>query len=166
MKENGTIISPEKVRADANPGYNDTLTILEGPYEGLKFRYDAVWFDAENHPELGLQFHYKLLNGVIDNPNDKEDFEHAIAHLLHEHMKKTQAENGIIVFKGGKDSTAEEVMEHLESRIEVPGMPQKNLAQQIMQAPGVFMGKEKEGATNFLDRLAAQGQAAMGKSNK
>jgi hypothetical protein len=160
MKENGTIINPEKVSLEANPGYNDTLTILEGPYEGLKFRYDAVWFDEENHPELGLQFHYKLLNGVIDNPEDREDFEHAIAHLLHAHMKKTQAENGIIVFKGGQDPSPEEFMEHLE------GAQPKNLAQQIMQDPGVFLGREKETATNFLDRLAAQGQAAMGNINK
>lgn len=158
-----TFIDPAEVSTSACEGHNDTLTILSGPYEGLKFRYDAVWFDDKN-PQLGLQFHYKLLNGALEDP---KDFEHAIAHLLHNQMKKTLSEAGI-VFRGGIDPTREEFMEHLESKlsqpvIEFPDAPQKNLAQQIMQAPGVFQAKEKESAMSFLDRLAAQGQAEMGK---
>lgn len=152
-----TILDPSEVSTEANPGHNDTLTILKGPYEGLRFRYDAVWYDDQN-PKLGLQFHYKLLNGVIDSDEDRADFEHAIAHLLHKQMKKTLAESGVIVYKGGTDSSRDELMDHLDV-----GNPEKNLAQQIMQAPGVFLGKKEESASNFLDRLAAQGMAAMKK---
>lgn len=160
-----TVIDPSKVKmTPSEGGLNDTLTILEGPYEGLQFRYDVVWIDPVN----GIQFKYSTLNGTLDEP---EDFEQAISRLLAEQLS-SQLESGNLIMNGGREASPEEMLRFMDENygvkpeaptpeIEIPGNPTKNVAQMIMQQPGVFAANQNESAMTFLDRLAAQGMAAM-----
>jgi len=161
-----TVIKTNEVTRSACPGHNDTLTVTNGVYEGLQFRYDTIGVD----PVRGIQFNYSVLNGTLD---EKDDFEQAISRLLAELLHE-QMESNNLFYNGGVEATPEEMLKYMEENygvtpdapapvIEIPGEPQKNLAQQIMQAPGVFTAKKEESAKTFLERLAAQGMAAMGK---
>lgn len=161
-----TIINVNEVTRSPCEGHNDTLTITGGVYEGLQFRYDTIGVD----PVKGIGFDYTVLNGVLE---DKDDFEQAISRLL-AGLLGQQLESNNLFYNGGSEATPEEMLEFMEKNygvkpeapapiIELPGEPQKNLAQQIMQAPGMFTAKKEENAMSFLDRLAAQGMAAMGK---
>ena len=156
-----TVLEPSQVRASACDGHNDTLTILTGPYEGLQFRYDVVWLD-DKQPEKGIQFHYTCLNGT-PNPDDKEDFEHAIAYMLHKQYW-TNLETGNLVFSGGTNPEVDAELKQMEEEFKggtSMEISETSLASSIMQAPGVFMASKEETAMSFLDRLAAQGMAAM-----
>jgi hypothetical protein len=163
--QNMTIIEPNEVRASACKGHNDTLTILSGPYEGLQFRYDTVWLD-DKEPEKGIQFHYSTLNGE-PLPEDKEDFEHAIAYMLHKQYWENVA-TGNLVFSGGLDSDDQELIDSIgqkvvaaTQKIQSQVTETKSIASQIMQKPGVFSSQQDESAASMLDRIAAEGMAAM-----
>lgn len=163
-----TILDPAKVIAEACPGFNDTLTITEGPYEGLKFRYKWVAID----PVRGVTFDYEPLNGA-PLAEDKHDFECALTRLLMNLMAEKYESNNLF-YNGGVEATPDQMLEFMEENygvtptnnptVEFAEQPTKNLAQQIMQAPGMFQAKEKESAMAFLERLSAQGRAEMGKN--
>jgi hypothetical protein len=68
-------------------------------------------------------------------------------------MLLEQLEAGEVQYTGGE----------APSTIKYEEPPTKNVAQQIMQAPGVFTSKKSESAMGFLDRLAMSGLEAMRK---
>lgn len=127
---------------------NDSvLTVLEGEFKGVQFKYGKVWFENPDSEQPTMQFQYDLLNGTtVENSSV---FENEIAHLLHQLLLE-QLEAGEVQYTGGEGPMV---------TLEEP--PKKNAAQQIMAAPGVFTSKPKESAMGFLDRLAMQGMEAM-----
>ena len=127
------------------------LTVLEGIYKDVKFQYGKVWFENPDSDQPTMQFQYDILGEV--KPENKTNFESDIAHLLHTLLLE-QLEQGQVVYSGGDGPTV------TKTEYEPP---QKNAAQMIMAAPGVFTAKPKESAMGFLDRLAMQGLAAMRK---
>lgn len=142
------MLTKEQTRIDFLPDQSSVITILEGEYTGLKYKYGKVWFENPDSEQPTMQFMYDMVEGV---PSDKVAFENDIAHFLHS-MLLEQMEAGEVQYTGGEAPST--------IQYEEPA-PTKNVAQQIMQAPGVFTSKKSESAMGFLDRLAMSGLEAM-----
>jgi hypothetical protein len=143
------------VRVDYNSEGIAEMTILSGDDAVIRFMYGKVWIDDSNPDEPSLQFGYEILSG---EPVDKEAFIKSIAELLHSTIL-IQLENGEVVYSGGTDKNDAAVDNKLESRMaEFYG--EKNDMSQLPTL-GRFDSKPKESAMSFLDRLAAEGQAAL-----
>ena len=141
------MLTKEQTRIDFLPDNTSVISILEGDYKGLKYKYGKVWFENPDSEQPTMQFHYDMVEGLA---TDKVAFEADIAGFLHA-MLLEQLEAGEVQYTGGEAPPS----------VVYEEPPTKNAAQQIMQAPGVFTSKKSESAMGFLDRLAMQGMAAM-----
>ena len=147
------ILTPENTRVDYTDSNLADITILEGDDVGVVFRYGRVWINTDDIDNPSLQFDYEILSGT---PRDKEAFIHDIAHLLHSTIVQ-QLETGEVQYTGGTspaDAEVSELIEEAASGLELPSMNSQ---------VGAFVAKPKENAMSFLDRLAAEGEAAMKK---
>lgn len=143
------MLTKEQTRIDFLPDNSSVITILGGDYAGLKYKYGKVWFENPDSDTPTMQFMYDMVEGT---PENKVEFEADIAHFLH-NMLLEQLEAGEVQYSGGEAPPS----------IVYEEPPTKNVAQQIMQSPGVFTSKKSESAMGFLDRLALSGLEAMRK---
>jgi mitochondrial fission protein ELM1 len=138
------------VKVDYNRDLTPTITVINGEFTGIQFRFGKVWFEDEMAEQPVMQFQYEVLSGA---PSDVAKFQHEIAHLLHSLLVE-QLESGTITYTGGVSNPAElaekEALESLK--------PQETFA---MPELGVFKSTPGQSAMSFLDQLAAEGNAAM-----
>ena len=147
------ILTPENTRVDYTDSNLADITILEGDDAGVVFRYGRVWVNTDDIDNPSLQFDYDILSGI---PRDKDAFIHDIAHLLHRTILE-QLESGEVQYAGGTSPSDSEITELIDEAASGLALPELN--SQI----GAFVAKPKENAMSFLDRLAAEGEAAMKK---
>lgn len=74
------------------------ITILEGEYEGLKFRYGDVKLE-EVGEGMKVSFHFDILEGKVE---DEEAFGQYIGSILFDIVNQ-QLQNQELVFAGGVD---------------------------------------------------------------
>jgi len=170
-------LTTQDVSVIYNEDNDGIITINSGNFDGISFKYGKVSVDTDpNTNEPCMSFGYQIVS--IDQPNDLLEFQDSIAHLLHE-MILEQIGSGELQYHGGTDVGLEEVNELIaeakgsrasklasETRAFEEANP-RNAAQDLIanlgRPAGEMKGRPTEDALSFLDRLAAEGTAAMPK---
>lgn len=79
------------------------ITITEGPFEGITYKYGRTWFPDEDEPVLS--FEYDII--AASKKYDKIEFEKEIGVILHELLRKAVADQSV-VYSGGTGPYIEE----------------------------------------------------------
>ena len=100
----------------ANGGMGETfITITEGDFAGVGFKFGRVWFPDEDQPVLS--FDYDVVS--VEKPVDKVGFETLISEILHIILRKAVAEQEV-VYSGGTDEFVKADTPKEESKIMTP----------------------------------------------
>lgn len=159
--------------SDVSVKYNENnegiITINEGEFCGIAYKYGKVSIDTDSTTgEPCMTFGYNIVSET--KPSDISNFRDAIAALLHE-MILDQIGSGELQYSGGVGPSLDEINsmiaeardERIAARVETekPHNEATNLLANLGRQTGEFRGNPTETAPSFLDRLAAEGEAAM-----